>query len=96
MLTAFFALFSFSLNCTERSIFILKRFTSFLNWINSFHLEIVLTKQKYQNRLKYHSLSLLHQSLGFTSAIFFSIFKNSVCVDANMSFLFHIVNAYRK
>lgn len=96
MLTAFFALFSFSLNCTERSILILKRFTSFLNWINSFHLQIVLTKQNYQNRLKYHSLSLLRQSLGFTSAIFFFIFKNSVRVDANMSSLFRIASAYRK
>lgn len=79
MLTAFFALFSFSLNYRERSIFILKRFTSFLNKINSFHLEIVLTKQKYQDRLKYHSLSLLHQSLGFTRGTFFSTFLWKVC-----------------
>ena len=78
-MTASFALFSSSLNCRERFIFILKRFTSFLNWINSLHLEIVLTKQKYQNRLKYHSLSLLHQSLGFTSIIFFSIKKKKCC-----------------
>lgn len=74
MLTASLALFSFSLSYREKYIFILKRFTSFLNCINSFHLEIVLTKLKYQNRWKYHSLPLLHQSLGFNSAIFISIF----------------------
>ena len=87
-----------SLNCRERSVFILKRFTSFLNQINIFHLEMVLPKQEYQNRLKYHSLSSLHQSLGFTHALFFSfIFSfNSVSVDANISFLFLGVNGYRK
>lgn len=88
MLTASFALFSLSLNCREWSIFILKRFASFLYQINFFHLDIVLTKQEYQNRLKYHSLSYLHQSLGFTRAIFFSFLFFSILSVSMLTFPF--------